>query len=289
MFNTLFTSLPVIFLGIFEKELAASTLLAVPELYTKGQRNGAFNFKLYAGWMFMASSEAMVVFFVMLGVYGQAIFTSDQGLFALGDLCFSAAIVVISCKMQLIENHNRTLLILIPLICSIGGWWLWNLLLSALYNPHAPIYHVRDAFIRGFGTNALWWLTLVLILACVIVFELGVASLRAVFFTQDVDVFRALEKDEGVRRRFEEAAKGEMPWSAAKAKEQGKGWGEEREEGKGEGLAKVTMVEEVAEERRREGEVVEMLGRRPDLREQGRRSTDVEEALRGAFGRVREE
>jgi phospholipid-translocating ATPase len=100
MFNTLFTSLPVIFLGVFEKDLAASTLLAVPELYTKGQRNGAFNFKVYAGWMFVAASEAMIVFFVMLGVYGQATFTEDQGLFALGDLCFSAAVIVISFKMQ---------------------------------------------------------------------------------------------------------------------------------------------------------------------------------------------
>ena len=36
MFNTLFTSLPVLVLGIFYKDLSAITLLAVPELYTKG-------------------------------------------------------------------------------------------------------------------------------------------------------------------------------------------------------------------------------------------------------------
>src|ERR1700761_5485599 len=58
MFNTLFTSLPVIFMGIFEKDLQASTLLAVPELYTKGQRHGGFNMRLYLGWSFMATSEA---------------------------------------------------------------------------------------------------------------------------------------------------------------------------------------------------------------------------------------
>ena len=33
LFNTLFTSLPVIFMGIFEQDLSASTLMAVPELY----------------------------------------------------------------------------------------------------------------------------------------------------------------------------------------------------------------------------------------------------------------
>jgi phospholipid-translocating ATPase len=100
MFNTLFTSLPVIFMGVFEKDLAASTLLAVPELYTKGQRNGGFNVKVYLGWMFMASSEAMVVYFCMLGLYGQTLFTEDNSIFALGSITYTAAVWVIALKMQ---------------------------------------------------------------------------------------------------------------------------------------------------------------------------------------------
>jgi phospholipid-translocating ATPase len=100
MFNTLFTSLPVIFMGIFEKDLSASTLLAVPELYTKGQRNGGFNFKVYLAWMFMASSEAMVVYFCMLGLYGQALFTGDNSIFALGSITYTGIVVLIALKMQ---------------------------------------------------------------------------------------------------------------------------------------------------------------------------------------------
>jgi phospholipid-translocating ATPase len=100
MFNTLFTSLPVIFMGVFEKDLSASTLLAVPELYTKGQRNGGFNFKVYLGWMFMASSEAMIVYFCMLGLYGQALFTEDNSIFALGSITYTAIVWLIALKMQ---------------------------------------------------------------------------------------------------------------------------------------------------------------------------------------------
>lgn len=100
MFNTLFTSLPVIFMGIFEKDLSASTLLAVPELYTKGQRNGGFNLQVYLGWTFMASAEAMVVYFCMLGLYGQALFTDDNTIFALGSLTYTAAVILIAAKMQ---------------------------------------------------------------------------------------------------------------------------------------------------------------------------------------------
>jgi phospholipid-translocating ATPase len=100
MFNTLFTSLPVIFMGVFEKDLAASTLLAVPELYTKGQRNGGFNFKVYLGWMFVASAEAMLVYFVSWRLWGEIPGKVDESVFPLGTLAYSAAVGVIAGKMQ---------------------------------------------------------------------------------------------------------------------------------------------------------------------------------------------
>lgn len=100
MFNTLFTSLPVIFLGIFEKDLRASTLLAVPELYTKGQRNEGFNFKVYLAWMVTATMEAMIVFFTSLSLYGDIRFTKDNGLYALGTVTFTACVIMISTKLQ---------------------------------------------------------------------------------------------------------------------------------------------------------------------------------------------
>lgn len=74
-FNTLFTSLPVIILGVFEKDIRASTALAVPELYSSmGLKNAMFNFRVYAWWIFLAASESMLVYFVMFALYG-----SDDG------------------------------------------------------------------------------------------------------------------------------------------------------------------------------------------------------------------
>jgi len=101
VFNTLFTSLPVIFLGIFEQDLNASTLLAVPELYIQGQRNQGFNIKKYVAWMFMAASESMIIYFTMFGLYGIVAFTyfEDVNLLSMGELCFTAAVVFINTKM----------------------------------------------------------------------------------------------------------------------------------------------------------------------------------------------
>ena len=77
----------------------ASTLLAVPELYTRGQTGAEFNFKVYLRWVFMAACEAMMVFFIMLGLYGQAIFTKDNDLYALGVLTFTSCVSVIATKI----------------------------------------------------------------------------------------------------------------------------------------------------------------------------------------------
>ncbi|KAI4742762.1 phospholipid-translocating P-type ATPase [Aureobasidium sp. EXF-12298] len=209
MFNTLFTSLPVIFLGVFEKDLLPQTLIAVPELYTKGQRNGGFNFKIFFAWIFMASSEAIMIYFIMFGLYAQASFTKDQGLYALGSLSFTACIILISMKLQVIENHNKSIMTVIACVLSVGGWFLWMIILASIYVNNYT-YNVKDSFFVRFGDNLLWWLTLLLIVVATMWFEFGVKSLKTAYFATDVDLFQMYERDLEIRKRFEEAAAMEL-------------------------------------------------------------------------------
>lgn len=205
MFNTLFTSLPVIFMGVFEKDLAASTLLAVPELYSIGQRNGGFNFKIYLRWALLAACEAVIVFFTMYGIYGEALFTLDQQLYAMGALCFTACVTIISLKIQVFELHNKSIAAAIAIFLSVGGIWLWNLLLSLIY-PQNVVYRVHHSLLDGFGKNMLWWLTLILIVLAVSLFEITIKSVQTAIWPSDVDIFQRYEEDLDVRKRFEEAA-----------------------------------------------------------------------------------
>ncbi|KAJ5105310.1 hypothetical protein NUU61_002657 [Penicillium alfredii] len=213
MFNTLFTSLPVIFLGIFTKDLAASTLLAVPELYTKGQRHGGFNIKLYLGWTFMATCEAMIIYFTMYGLFGMAkINPSDNGTYALGLLTFSACVTVINLKLQALEVHNKTWLSLVVIIISVGGWFLWNMILSQRYNLGAGkgVYDVPDNFLHHTGDNLLFWVVLLIAIMAVVLFEFTVSTCRANLFPTDVDIFQEYEQNLDIRMRFEEAAAAEL-------------------------------------------------------------------------------
>lgn len=325
MFNTLFTSLPVIILGIFDTDLAASTLIAVPELYTKGQRNGGFNVKVYIGWMFMATCETMAIFFCMLGLYGQAVFAGDQSIYPLGTLTYSAVVILISFKLQGLEMHAKTYTAAFSAFCSVGGWFLWCVILAASYAPDKPIYYVANALWEPgrFGQSALWWLSLVLTLACVGVFEVGVRTLRAAFWTSDVDRFQELERDAAIVRRFEDAAEMELGqgWAVfgrggggGEGRRKGVRWpfGGKKKDGQeveaeaevgvdeeveiGELVAKQRTVEEQA---RREGEVRDLLRNRPEdsarreEEEEGRpvgkprASEEIQEMLATRFGGVK--
>ncbi|KAH0547563.1 hypothetical protein FGG08_000288 [Glutinoglossum americanum] len=205
----LFTSLPVILLGVFEKDLSPATLLAVPELYTKGQRNGGFNFKIYLGWMFMAASEAVVVFFLMLVLFGKITFAQDNGLYAMGVLTYSAVVILISIKLLLLEMHNKSVVSAIGIILSVGCWFLWNLSLSSFYKNNV-IYNVKDGLLQRFGRSATWWLVLILVVSSCVIIEFAATSIRCAYWASDVDQFREYEKDVGLRRRFEEAASTEL-------------------------------------------------------------------------------
>ena len=99
--NVLFTSLAVIVPGVWEQELGAETLLAVPELYVFGQRDGGLNVGKYVWWMVGAAAEGVLVWFLCWGMYGGlgGAVTRDGGLFALGDLVFSVNVVWTNLKL----------------------------------------------------------------------------------------------------------------------------------------------------------------------------------------------
>jgi phospholipid-translocating ATPase len=91
--NTLFTSLCVIVPGLFEQDLRAETLLAVPELYRYGQQNQGLNLPKYLWWMAAAAGEGVLVWLTTWAVYNWTDASPDLGIFAIGDLVFTTAIM----------------------------------------------------------------------------------------------------------------------------------------------------------------------------------------------------
>ncbi|KAI2472984.1 phospholipid-translocating P-type ATPase [Annulohypoxylon bovei var. microspora] len=173
VFNTLFTSLCVICLGIWEQDLSAETLLAVPELYVHGQRNKELNIPKFVRWMVSAATEGVLVWLGVWAAYSVFGHALDDGLFALGDLVFTVGVVWINWKIFIIETHHKTVIILGAFALTMAGWWAWQAFLSGVYAPQPSPYPARNGFTDTFGTDPVWWVTLIAVVVVLISMEMA--------------------------------------------------------------------------------------------------------------------
>ncbi|KUJ12633.1 phospholipid-translocating P-type ATPase [Mollisia scopiformis] len=195
VWNTLFSSLCVIIPGIFEKDLSAETLLEVPELYRVGQEGREFNMRSYGAWMGVAAVEAVVVYFLVYGLYGRVMMKGDEGLFAFGDLLFSVCVVFINAKLLFLVYHHLTWIPLASLLATITGWWAWNFFLSGIYARAPGPYYVRDAFTYHFGEDLLWWAVLLIVVMVVMVIEIIIEVVRKRWWPTEVDLWQEREAE----------------------------------------------------------------------------------------------
>ncbi|CAN8101972.1 unnamed protein product [Discula destructiva] len=174
--NVLFTSLCVIVPGVWEQDLEAETLLAVPELYVYGQRGEALNLRRYFGWMLGGVVDGMLVFFgcwAGYGLFGQLGGLRDDGLFAFGDLIFSSCIVWTNWKLLIIETHYKSVIILSAFGITFAGWWVWQCFLSGIYAAKPSPYAVRGGFFHTFGRDPGWWLTQIGVMVLLFILQMG--------------------------------------------------------------------------------------------------------------------
>jgi phospholipid-translocating ATPase len=99
VFNGVFTSIPVWILGILDKDLEPATLLRFPELYSFGQEERGFNFKMYLGWSVIGAVEAAIMFYGVWAVYRELAFDQDTSLYAMGSVGFTVGVIFINFKL----------------------------------------------------------------------------------------------------------------------------------------------------------------------------------------------
>ncbi|CDR40459.1 CYFA0S05e00782g1_1 [Cyberlindnera fabianii] len=210
MFNTLFTSLPVLCIGMFEKDLKPATLLAAPELYSKGRLHQGFNLRIFVGWMVVAASTSLLITFSGWYIWGFHALL-DNSLYPMGTLNFTAIIFTINLKLQLLEQHNRTWLNAASILISCLGWLLWCCLLPGLYKEDtSKIYDVYKGFYWKFGKDITWWAATLITITMPLMFDTILQVFRHWFFPTEVDEFQVLEKNTEVRRNIELAAYDQM-------------------------------------------------------------------------------
>ncbi|EMT62005.1 Putative phospholipid-transporting ATPase DNF3 [Fusarium odoratissimum] len=186
VFNTLFTSLCVICMGIWEQDLSAETLLAVPELYVYGQRNQGLNIWKFGRWMLLGAIEGVVCWYGVWAGYGWITPAArDQGLYALGTLAFSVGVLWINWKLFIFETHYKSTIVMASFFITTVGWFAWLCFLDAAFagRPSGP-YAIRNSFTEAFGADAVWWATLFIVLGLLGLFEIVLKCVKRLLLTE---------------------------------------------------------------------------------------------------------
>lgn len=183
VFNTLFTSLCTICMGIWEQDLRAETLLAIPELYVYGQRDMGLNAWKYLRWMLLAAVQGVMAWYGVWAGYGWiSPGAKDDGLYAIGTLTFTTGILWINWKLFMFETHYKTTFVMCCFFVTTLGWFAWVAFLDAIYQgtPSGP-YDVKYSFRKKWGGDAVWWATLFAVLGGLGLMELTIKVVKRQF------------------------------------------------------------------------------------------------------------
>lgn len=208
MFNTLFTSLPVLCIGIFEKDLKPMTLLAVPELYSYSRLGKGFGLWIFLEWMIEGACIAVLITFLSVTMWGETVL-SDSTMYPLGVVSFTAIVALINVKAQFLEMHNKNWIAFVSVLLSAGGWLVWCCALPIL-NRTDGIYDVSYGFYYHFGRDITFWCTCLSLTVLPITIDIVYQTLKKTLWPTDSDIFAELEKKSNVRKKLELGAYNEM-------------------------------------------------------------------------------
>lgn len=170
LYNLFLTSLPPIVLGVFDQELVAEYALAFPEIYAKGQRNSAFNFRIFFSWIAAAIWHSAVVFYVVYWGFGDEPGSNGQllGMWSFGVAVFSVVIVTVHAVLLTYQSSWNKLTAGLWLL-SFSAWFFIGPLFS--WKPIAldsklspPLYAVTH---RVFSDARFWFVLLLAPVLCI--------------------------------------------------------------------------------------------------------------------------
>ncbi|CAB4406884.1 unnamed protein product [Rhizophagus irregularis] len=204
-YNTLFSSLPVLVIGMFEKDLNKKTLMGVPELYhTMGQLNSAFNLRIFFSWVCAGTYHAIMI--VLIPFCLHEVITEFElraigspPLYELGMTVYTCVVFVVTIKIAYLECHNWTFITHFTSFLTLFGWFLFQTLYNYLYPRNNN--EVRGVF-SNVGVKYEYWFTIIITVSLALIPNYLVKIVKSIVLPNDVDIYQQIEKDDKLLNRI---------------------------------------------------------------------------------------
>ncbi|KAL0732595.1 hypothetical protein Bca4012_008804 [Brassica carinata] len=196
LYNVFFTALPVIVLGLFEKDVSASLSKRYPELYREGIRNSFFKWRVVAVWASSAVYQSLVCYlFVTASAFdGKNSSGKMFGLWDVSTMVFTCLVIAVNLRILLMSNsitrwHHITVL------GSILAWLVFAFVYCGIMTPrdrNENVYFVIYVLMSTFY----FYFTLLLVPVVALLADFIYQGVERWFFTYDYQIVQEIHRHE---------------------------------------------------------------------------------------------
>ncbi|KAJ7538191.1 hypothetical protein O6H91_11G037600 [Diphasiastrum complanatum] len=133
LYNVLFTALPVIVVGIFDKDVSARRSKQYPQLYMAGIKNSFFNWRVLAIWFISAIYQSLIFFYFPVSAGKSAQNSSGRllGLWDMATVAFTCVVITVNLRLLMACSY-LTVWHHVSVVSSIIAWFIFVLLYSGI-------------------------------------------------------------------------------------------------------------------------------------------------------------
>ncbi|KAL2546820.1 Phospholipid-transporting ATPase 3 [Forsythia ovata] len=195
LYNVIFTALPVIIIGLFDKDVNASLSKKYPELYKEGIRNTFFKWRVVATWAFFAIYQSLVLYYFVIASSTSGVNSSGKifGLWDVSTMAFTCVVVTVNLRLLMMCNtitrwHH------ISVGGSILAWFIFVFIYSGVVLPKEQenIYFV----IYVLMSTLYFYITLLLVPVAALFCDFVYLGFQRWFFPYDYQIVQEIHRHE---------------------------------------------------------------------------------------------
>jgi phospholipid-translocating ATPase/phospholipid-transporting ATPase len=166
-FNLIYSSLPIIILAVYDRDLDASWVLRYPKLYDFSRLNRGLNVRVFASWYADGFLCAVLNTIFTLACFDVPDVASRAGegatpyIFVMGTLAFTNAVIVLSLRVAAEMNRHYSFFQII-LMLSVLLWVPAVFLFDVLAGPYTTTFDYMFGGARVIFGSASFWLSTLL-------------------------------------------------------------------------------------------------------------------------------
>uniref|UniRef100_A0A3B4A170 Phospholipid-transporting ATPase n=1 Tax=Periophthalmus magnuspinnatus TaxID=409849 RepID=A0A3B4A170_9GOBI len=224
LYNIVYTSLPVLAMGIFDQDVPDDRSLEYPKLYEPGQLNLLFNKKEFFICIAQGIYTSVVLFFVPYAVLSDATQSSGEPLADYQTFAVTTAtalVIVVSVQIALDTGYWT-------IINHVFIWGSLGLYFSIMLALHSPLFRIFPNQFHFVGTaqstllQPVVWLTIALATAICVVPVLTFRFLKLDLRPQLSDTVRYTQLVRLKKRKLAGRSAGERGWRGASTMSEGR-------------------------------------------------------------------